>query len=427
VTSASGATPTVERVTFPGWENTDFSRATVPLEEILTGCAGRDCIPPLDAEGAVELTSERAGTARFAAASTLDFAPQLPVAVVTVDGITRAYPLHILTWHEIVNDYFGERPVAVTFCPLCNTAISFDRRVEGQILDFGVSGKLRNSDLIMWDRQTESWWQQATGESIAGSLAGERLEPLPTTILSFGEFAAEHPEADVLTEETGYGRTYGVNPYEGYDGSSRPFLFSGEADPRLPALSRVVTLDREGRGFAIPLEALAEAGVANVTAGGRQYVVFWAPGATSALDGLLIAESREIGSAAVYEAVADGRPAEFRAGSEPGVFLDDGSGSTWNIFGRATSGPRAGEQLQPVFHTTEFWFAWAAFYPETELWDVGTRESSAVPVPDAGSSALSASGRPVTPARNETDVCNFGAFTFPCWQHDDPPPPLDSR
>jgi len=353
---------------FPDWPNTDFSRATVDPREILRGCPARDCIPPLDADGAVTISAPRGGRARFAPAETLEYADRLPVAVVTVDGITKGYPLHILTWHEVVNDRFGERPVVVTFCPLCNTAIAFDRRVGGQVLDFGVSGNLRHSDLVMWDRQTESWWQQATGEGIVGAHAGQRLEPLPASIVPWGEFRRAFPRAPALTEDTGFDRAYGINPYEFYDAASQPFLFQGTPDPRLPALERVVALDRAGRGLAVPMEALAAAKVANVEAGGVPVAVFWMPGAASALDQREIAQSRDIGAAAAYEARLGGRTLRFAPGPEPGTFTDDATGSTWDIFGRAVAGPLAGRQLTPALHTTEFWFAWAAFHPGTAIW-----------------------------------------------------------
>ncbi len=353
---------------FPDWPRTDFSRATVDPREILRGCPRRDCIPPLDAEGAVSIPAPAGGAARFAPAASLPYADRLPVAVVTVDGITKGYPLHILTWHEVVNDRFGERPVVVTFCPLCNTAIAFDRRVGGQVLDFGVSGNLRHSDLIMWDRQTESWWQQATGEGIVGAFAGAQLSPLPASIVAWGEFQRAFPAAPVLTEETGFDRAYGINPYEFYDATSQPFLFSGTPDPRLPALERVVALDRTGAGLAIPMERLAAAGVANVEAGGVPVAVFWMPGTASALDQREIAMSRDIGSAAAYDARHGGRALRFAPGPAPGTFIDDATGSTWDIFGRAVAGELAGATLAPVLHTTEFWFAWAAFHPGTAVW-----------------------------------------------------------
>jgi len=359
---------TASRSPFPDWPKTDFTRTTVNLEEVMRGCPVRDCIPALDAEGAVELPSASGGHARFAPATTLKYSPRLPVAVVTVGSVTKGYPLHILTWHEVVNDRFGDVPVVVTYCPLCNTAISFDRRVDGRTLDFGVSGNLRNSDLIMWDRQTESWWQQATGEGIAGANSGQQLRPLSTTIVAFRDFATTHPDGLVLTEDTGFGRSYGINPYEGYDGSTRPFLFSGKIDPRLPALDRVVTLGRDGDGTAIPLSALAAVRVANLEVDKVPIAVFWAPGTVSVLDASSIADAKDIGSAAAYLARLDDRVLRFRPNSAGGTFIDEQTGSTWNILGVATDGQLRGRQLSPAFHTTEFWFSWFAFHPKTALW-----------------------------------------------------------
>ena len=353
---------------FTDWPNTDFTKTTVDLGEVMRGCPVRDCIPALDVEGAVEIPSSQGGHARFAPATAVNFAPQLPVAVVTVGSVTKAFPLHILTWHEVINDRFGDVPVVVTYCPLCNTAISFDRRVEGRTLDFGVSGNLRNSDLIMWDRQTESWWQQATGEGIAGANAGQRLRPLSTTVVSFADFARAHPDGLVLTEDTGLGREYGINPYEGYDGSSRPFLFSGKIDPRLPGLERVVALGRDGDGTAVAMSALAPLKVVNLTVEQVPIAVFWAAGTVSVLDAQSIENAKDIGSAAAYLAELDGRVLRFRPGPSGGTFIDEQTGSSWNILGIATAGELRGRQLASVLHTTEFWFAWAAFHPKTRIW-----------------------------------------------------------
>lgn len=410
---------------FPDWPNTDFSKTTIDLGEVLRGCPSRDCIPALDADGAVEVPSAKGGHARFAPASEADFSPRLPVAVVTVEGITKAYPLHVLTWHEVVNDRFGEVPVAVTFCPLCNTAISFDRRVDGRTLDFGVSGNLRNSDLIMWDRQTESWWQQATGEGIAGEMAGTTLTPIPTSIVAFGEFVAAFPQALTLTEDTGFGRSYGINPYEGYDGSTSPFLFSGVLDPRLGALDRVLTLDRSGDGLAVPLAALAASRVANLIAGGEKVVAFWAPGTASALDAADIANARDVGSGVAYQATLGGRDLTFRPGDSDATFIDDQTGSRWSIFGTAVSGPLAGSQLEQVFHTTEFWFAWAAFHPETSIWEEGSANRGQAPAPlapAAASSRLPAPRALVTPAGSrDPEFCLAGGLRYLCWQGESEP------
>jgi hypothetical protein len=181
--------------------------------------------------------------------------------LVQVDGDARAYPLQILTWHEIVNDTVGGLPLTVTFCPLCNTAIAFERTLDGRVLDFGTTGRLRFSNLLMYDRQTESWWQQAGGDAIAGELAGRTLTFYPATIVGWDEFKTAHPEGQVLSRETGFGRSYGRNPYIGYDDiNSSPFLFRGPDTPdALPPMARVLTVDLNGAAVAYPYDVLAEA------------------------------------------------------------------------------------------------------------------------------------------------------------------------
>ncbi len=200
----------------PSEWDTDFRLHTVPYSEIRF-VIPRDNIPSIDAPAFVGADE---------AAEWL--ADVEPVVALDVGGDARAYPLQILTWHEIVNDEVGGLPVAVTFCPLCNSAIAFDRRLDGELLEFGVSGNLRNSDLVMYDRQTQSWWQQFTGEGIVGKHAGRELEHLPSLLISFADFRAAHPDGKVLSRETGYRRDYGINPYIGYDTSGgTPFLFGG--------------------------------------------------------------------------------------------------------------------------------------------------------------------------------------------------------
>lgn len=352
-----------------GWPKTDFSKHSVPLDEISAGCPARDCIPPLDAHGGVDIPGPWGARATFAPVSSADYAARLPVVTVKVGDIVRGYPLHILTWHEVVNDRFGEVPVVVTFCPLCNTALAFDRRVGGVTLDFGVSGNLRNSDLIMWDRQTESWWQQATGEGIVGAHAGALLKPIAASVISFGDFRRAYPNAEVLTENTGLDRYYGVNPYNDYDAAgSRPFLFDGTIDKRLDGLERVVALGRGAAALAVPFSLLSQVGVANVNVDGARVAVLWSAGTASALDRPDIAASRDVGAAVAYIGEAGGRSLTF-ALARPGVFLDAETGSTWDITGLATAGPLTGARLNVALHTVEFWFAFAAFHPGAAIWE----------------------------------------------------------
>ncbi len=349
------------------WPNQDWSRHTVPFGQIIRGCGGRDCILALDTPGAVS-TEGHYGVARFAPVDAVDYAENLPIAVLRIGDVARGYPLHILTFHEIVNDEVAGVPVAASFCPLCNTVLAFDRRVDGAVLDFGVSGNLRHSDLIMWDRQTETWWQQATGEAIVGRHAGVFLRPLPMSVLSFGDFRRAFPDADILTEETGFSFLYGTNPFPNYDQGSSPKFFLWRPDGRLPALERVIALSSADENLAIPFTLLAEVTLATIEFAGTRVVVLWAPGTLSPLDDFQIADSRDIGSAAAYLPEVDGRSLTL-VPEGPGRFRDEETGSLWDVTGLAVSGPLAGSRLPPFDHGSPFWFAWAAFNPQAPIWE----------------------------------------------------------
>ena len=346
------------RVPTEGW-STDFSIASVDFGEFLGGGPPKDGIPSIDEPRFESIANAQAW-----------LAPTSPVISLEVGGSARAYPMAILIWHEIVNDTLGGVPVVVTFCPLCNTALVFERTLDGTVHDFGTTGNLRFSDLVMYDRQTESWWQQATGEAIVGTLTGKKLTFLAAQIVSLADFAAAYPDGDVLSRDTGNERDYGRNPYPGYDNANeRPFLLSGEIDGRLAPKERVVTIDRGGSTIAIPLAALEAAGVIEIATAPETVVVFWAPGTASALDAASIDAGRDTGATGVFVPIADGQRLTFaRTGGRDGAITDAETGSTWAVTGQATSGPLAGSQLEPVVHGDHFWFAWAAFQPETEIW-----------------------------------------------------------
>lgn len=347
-----------------GWK-TDFSKRNVPYGEIFSGGVPRDGIPPID-------------DPKFVSVVEADrwLEGKEPVIAFEQKGAARGYPLQILTWHEIVNDEVGGVPVVATFCPLCNSALVFDRRLDGVVYDFGVSGNLRNSDLIMWDRQTESWWQQLTGEAIVGELTGRRLDILPASIVAWDDFKAAYPEAQILSQDTGHSRNYGVNPYVGYDevGQS-PFLFFAKEDDRLLPMERVAALTVGEEAAAYPFSFLESRGVVHDTVGGQELAVFFKAGARSALDGYLIADSKEVGSTGVFRRDLEGQTLTFASDSDPDSdgdgegdgFIDRETGSRWNIFGLAVDGPYAGKRLTPVVHANHFWFAWAAFRPDTKV------------------------------------------------------------
>jgi hypothetical protein len=342
------------------WE-TDWSRTTIDLEELIAGIPRpdpRDVIPPID-EPQFESTS--------AAAEWLD--PDEPGALVQLNGEARFYPLSIMTRHEIVNDRFGDVPVAVTFCPLCNTALAFDRRIDGEVIRLGVSGLLRNSDMVMWDDTSTSLWQQITGEGIAGRFAGSQLDLVNTQIVSFSQFAENFPEGMSLSRNTGFRIGYGANPYVGYSSSSKPFLFDGVLDPQFPPLERVVGVVGTLGDKSYPFSLLEAEVVVNDRVAGQSVVVWWAPGTRDALDQRSIADSQAIGSAVAHQRVlADGTELTFKQGDIEATFVDNETGSAWNLFGRATGGELEGEQLPAISHRNEFWFAWAAFFPGSPVY-----------------------------------------------------------
>jgi hypothetical protein len=298
---------------------------------------------------------------------------QEPVLSVEVRGEVRAYPVRILMWHEIVNDRIGGEPVTVTYCPLCNTGIAFRRPIiDGDLLDFGTSGRLFHSNLVMYDRQTGTYWSQATLEAIVGPLAGRRLEFIPAQLVSWGDWRAAHPGGRVLSQDTGFDRAYGQNPYQGYDSPGNdPFLFSGDPDPRLPATEHVLGVDASGRQVAFPYTELAGdavdgRSVAQTRLGGREVVVFWKRGTASALDQPKIAASRDVGSATAYDPRVGNRLLVFSAA--PRGFVDDETGSRWDLFGRAVAGPLRGSRLRALPAVDHLWFSWAAFFPQTEVY-----------------------------------------------------------
>jgi hypothetical protein len=274
-----------------GWR-TDFSKRAVPLSEFQSGGPGKDGIPAIDEP-------------RLVAVDEVGFlAPQEPVVELVVGGEARAYPIQILIWHEIVNDQVAGVPVAVTFCPLCNTAIVFDRRLDGRTLDFGTTGNLRNSDLVMYDRQTESWWQQFGGRALVGELVGKRLELLPARIVAWRDFEAEHPDGLALSRDTGHDRSYGQNPYVGYDDVDEPPFFpaANADDDRLAPKERVVFVERGADAVAIPFSTLRKRDVVRVEVGGHRLVVRGRARVSSSLDESTVAGGREVVAAEVLEA-----------------------------------------------------------------------------------------------------------------------------
>ncbi|GMQ95964.1 MAG: DUF3179 domain-containing protein [Gammaproteobacteria bacterium] len=338
------------------WPNTDFDNTLVDLREILSGGPPKDGIPPID-------------DPKFDSVGEADkwLNPREPVAVVSIDGETRAYPIQILIWHEIVNDSIAGVPVSVTFCPLCNSTIVFDRRSDGEILDFGTTGRLRKSNLVMYDRQTESWWQQFDGKAIVGKKAGTVLDRVPASIVAYEDFRSAYPDSRVLSRRTGYSRAYGNNPYRGYDSiDDQPFLFFDPTDPRLPPMERALNVSIGNTHKLYPFSVFEKVPVINDQVEDMPVVVFSRRGTLSALDDSVIADSRQVPSATAYDRRLDGKVMSFEM--RDGYVVDRQSGTRWNLFGTGIDGPLSGRQLEPAPGGVHFAFAWLAFNPESQIY-----------------------------------------------------------
>ena len=266
---------------------TDFTKHSIDYSEIFSGGVPRDGIPPID--DPIEMTIAEADELLNDTA---------PVISISLNGEARAYPLGVLMRHEIVNDELGGVPISVTFCPLCNSAVVFDRRVGDQVLDFGVSGNLRHSDLIMWDRQTQSWWQQFLGEAIVGEMTGTLLEIIPVRVEGFAVFKERFPDGTVNAGSQsagGFSQGYLYNPYANYDKSSRPFLFAGELPEDIPPLAYVVAVDDQAWSIdMLQREGRVESG---------DLLITWEPGQNSVMGASQIADNRDIGNVVVQRLV----------------------------------------------------------------------------------------------------------------------------
>ena len=310
----------------------------------------------------------------------------------------KSDPLQILVWNELVNDQIGDRPILVSYCPLCNTAITFDRRVDGTVRDFGVSGMLRDSDMVMYDRQTDSLWQQATGEAIVGAATGKQLEIVSGQVVSFGDFRESFPNGWVLDRPTPDAR-YGRTPYAGYEFSGR---LRAPVDLKRPLPIRpteqVVAVTMEGKTKAFTFDNLRRSGVVESKIKKNRFVVFYYPNTVSVNDARRIAGSRQVGSVGVFSPELDGKRLRFRRKKDK--ILDRETGSTWNLFGVATDGPLAGNQLQPVDHRVYYAFALMAFHPRAQIVGVPatSRTGAGGPLQGPGGGARTPPGSGAGPA-----------------------------
>jgi hypothetical protein len=282
----------------------DLAESTIPVSEIVRGGPPRDGIPAID-------------NPKFLLSDAAQFLSDDELVIgLTRNGITRAYPLRIMLWHEVVNDTFGEEPVAVTYCPLCGTAVAFEAMIKDHKLTFGVSGLLFQSDVLMYDRQTESLWSQLLLKSVTGEQVGQPLTILPSRILTWGAWRKKFPGSEVLSTDTGFSRNYERNPYAGYE-SNQEIWFGvplTRDEFKNKDLVLGVLIGEQAKAYAIPT----------------------------------LEDAKGLGP---FHDVIGGVPIRFSYDRESREATMDHA-----------------ETGEPISFIQSFWFAWQAFYPETEIW-----------------------------------------------------------
>ncbi len=325
---------------------TDGTKHSIPLDEIVSGGVPKDGIPSID--NPQFISADKAG--EFLVDG--DFG----IGIEHKDD-ARFYPFKILVWHEIVNDWVAGDPFAITYCPLCLTGVVFEREIENEPVEFGVSGKLYNNNLLMYNRaekeENESLWSQAIGRAVVGPHTGTKLEIVPSDNISFGDWKKKHPDTKVLSRKTGFSRSYGRDPYGNYYTSDRVLFPSSNTDERLDPKAEVLGVTVNGAAKAYPKDELGRAVLVNDTIGDTS-VVAW--------------QNPDTGVNYVFTSTVDEQTLTFER--KDGTIVDRETGSEWNWEGQAISGELEGSQLQEPDQLTSFWFAWVAFHPDTGLFQV---------------------------------------------------------
>jgi hypothetical protein len=335
-TSNSGSTTT----TLSAQEE---EKSVVPLDQIVSGGPPPDGIPSID-------------NPKFTSVKEADEILEDSELVVglNVNGDIRAYPLQILVWHEIVNDDVGGVPVALTYCPLCFTNQVFNRTLEdGNVVEFGTSGKLYNSNLVMYDRASNSLWSQALAQGIVGKYAGVNLQRIPFDVANWKEWKQLYPESKVLSRDTGSSRPYGADPYGDYYTNSEVLFPISNQDNRLGLKEIVIGLENNGQNKAYRLQDIEHNKIINDKISNNPIVLM------SSFPFIVRA----------FDPIVDGQALQFKFNPYNNSFLDLQTGSEWNIEGIAVEGELKGRELIRLPYDEGFWFEWVAFHPETELYN----------------------------------------------------------
>jgi hypothetical protein len=324
---------------------------TVPLDKILSGGPPQDGIPSID-------------NPKFQSVQEADEILEDSELVLGLDinGDIRVYPLQILVWHEIVNDVVGDQPVAVTYCPLCFTNQVFNRTLnDGNTVEFGTSGKLYNSNLVMYDRKSNSLWSQALGEGIVGEYAGVKLERIPFDVAYWKEWKELYPESKVLSRDTGSVRPYGADPYGDYYTNDLILFPVANDDKRLGLKEIIIGLENKDQYKAYKLQEIETKKVINDVIGEDKKI------ALVSLEPFMIR---------VFDRVIDGNDdgnkivVDLFYNETTNTLIDRVTGSELNFDGKFINKQLQGKKLERLPMDQGFWFEWAAFHPETEVFSI---------------------------------------------------------
>jgi len=317
---------------------TDGLKHIVPLDKIKGGGPPKDGIPSID-------------DPQFATLTGSAFMKHSDIVIgLEIDGEAKAYPLSILVWHEIVNDNVGGTPVAVTYCPLCFTNQVFERVLDGKVVEFGTSGKLYNSNLVMYDRLTDSYWSQALGKAITGDLTNQELKIIPFDVISWGDWISLHPETLVLTRDTGHARAYGVDPYGDYYTDPRILFPVDNKDDRMHPKEIILGFNEAETSKAYKQSEIESKIVINDKINEQQIVLI----------------SMYTGNTRAFDRNIDGQVLEFEFSDNK--IIDLQTSSEWNYDGIAVSGELEGIELNRLPFNPGFWFEWIAFHPDTKVY-----------------------------------------------------------
>lgn len=314
---------------------TDGVKHLIPLDKIKGGGPPKDGIPSIDSPV-------------FADVANSQFMSDSDTVIgLEINGESKAYPLFVLVWHEIVNDKVGGTPVSVTYCPLCYTNQVFERVINDQEVEFGTSGKLYNSNLLMYDRLTDSYWSQALGLAVKGELTGYQLDLVPFDVITWGDWKKLHPDTLVLTTDTGHIRSYATDPYGSYYTEPRIMFPVEHSDDRLHPKEIIIGFSIDGIYKAYPQNDIESFGLINDSVG-----------ETSVMLVSFFSENSR-----AFDRTINDQTLEFEMMG--GKITDTATNSVWNYDGLAISGEMQGEQLERLPIEPGFWFEWVAFHPNT--------------------------------------------------------------